>query len=316
MSKESVAVVGDFMLDEYIWGEVSRISPEAPVPVVQVREKSFRLGGAANVANNIRQLGVRTYCFGVIGDDGNGRNLKELMEKQGLNVDGLIQNPRHITTLKTRVIARQQQVVRVDHENRKNTDKKSFSAIVKNIESIAKNLSSIIVSDYSKGVVSREITGRLVDVANRHNIFTAVDPKNMDFNVYKGVSLITPNFREAQKATNSDLATRIVLETKARQLIKANRLEALLITMGAKGMALFQKAKKPIYMDTVAREIFDVSGAGDTVISSYVAAISAGATPREAMVIANHAAGIVIREVGTATVTPKELIKEIEKTFL
>lgn len=311
MSRQSIAVIGDFMLDEYIWGEVSRISPEAPVPVVQVQNRSFRLGGAANVANNLSSLGVKTHCFGVVGSDIFGRKLKFSMKKRKINISGIIEVKNRLTTLKTRVIAGHQQVVRIDHETVKEISRIVLDKIFKRLELLKTKVSSIIISDYNKGVISGSLMQALVEMAKRHGIFVAVDPKKLNFDIYKGVSLVTPNFQEAKQAVHSDFSHKAVFEKNVTNLIKINKIGSVLVTHGSKGMVLFQKKQKPIYMDTVAREVFDVTGAGDTVISSYVAAISSGASALEAMLIATHAAGVVIREIGTASVTPQQLMAEM-----
>jgi len=311
MAGKRIAVIGDYMLDEYIWGEVERISPEAPVPVVRVNDKTVRLGGAANVAHNLSCLGLKPEGVGLYGADGPGRILKNLMKKSGVKSKYMIRVRGGVTTQKTRIIARQQQVVRVDHEQVKPATPAQIKRVLSFLKNQGKDLKGVILSDYGKGLLSPALTKACLNFCADHGIFTAVDPKHRDFSLYARAGVITPNFNEFKLSVNQDRVSESEIDKLAGRLIRENSLGSLLVTFGRRGMRLFESGKNPIHMETMGRKVFDVTGAGDTVISTYTAAMACGATPGEAMALANHAAGLVIREVGTATVSPEDLLKSI-----
>ncbi|MFH1762416.1 MAG: PfkB family carbohydrate kinase, partial [bacterium] len=217
-SSKNICVVGDFILDEYIWGDVSRISPEAPVPVVKVDKRSFRLGGAANVAANLKALGIKTHCIGVLGDDGYGKKLLSIIKKIGISNSSMITCPGHLTTLKTRIIARHQQVVRVDHESPWEIKEKDRNKVLENINKLSGKVSAIIISDYGKGMITASLMSSIARIVRGKNIITAVDPKSTDFSLYKGATVITPNLMEAGQAARCILETKKDIERFAAKL--------------------------------------------------------------------------------------------------
>jgi D-beta-D-heptose 7-phosphate kinase/D-beta-D-heptose 1-phosphate adenosyltransferase len=307
---KNILVIGDIILDHYIWGKVSRISPEAPVPVVEVTRESFLLGGAANVAHNIVSLGGRASVIGINGQDIAGEALMNILRQKGVNCEGIFTENRP-TTVKTRVIAHNQQVVRFDREDRKYVDGKILKGILAYINSVLFRYDAVIVSDYQKGMISSELISDLVKKTKSRNMFIAVDPKVGHFDFYKGVSLITPNVMEASSGSNIEIRDDNTLLKAGRSLMKKLSCKAVLITRGEQGMSLFEK-NKVTHIPTVARKVYDVTGAGDTVISAFTLACASGANMEEAAVVANHAAGIVVGEVGTAVATPEQLLKSFE----
>jgi len=310
--EHSVLVVGDIMLDHFIWGKVTRISPEAPVPVVDINNESLMLGGAANVLNNIVSLGGGALISGVIGHDEMGRRLVHELRELEVHTDGLIVEESRPTTVKTRVIAHSQQVVRFDRENRIGIGRKTERLVLEYVESHAKEIGGIIVSDYAKGVVTARLIRDLVAMSERHGFVISVDPKVGNFRHYKGVTVVTPNNSEASQAAGIEIADDKSLQAAGKKLLDKFRCKAVLITRGEHGMSLFERGRKPVHIPTVAKEVFDVTGAGDTVIAVFTLALASGASMAEAAMIANQAAGIVVGEVGTATVSADELTKAIK----
>ena len=304
---KNILVIGDIILDHYIWGKVNRISPEAPVPVVEVTRESFLLGGAANVAHNIVSLGGRASVIGMNGQDVAGEALMNILSQRGVNCDGIFTENRP-TTVKTRVIAHNQQVVRFDREDKKYVDGKILKGILGYINSVLLRYDAVIVSDYKKGMVSSELIGDIVRKSKSKEMFIAVDPKIGHFDFYRGVSLITPNLMEASDGSKIEIRDDKTLLKAGRALMKNLSCKAVLITRGDQGMSLFEK-KKVTHIPTVARKVYDVTGAGDTVISAFTLALVSGADMEEAAVIANHAAGIVVGEVGTAVATADQIIE-------
>ncbi len=308
----NILVVGDLILDHYIWGKVSRISPEAPVPVVEVTKESFMLGGAANVAHNIVAMGGNASVVGIIGKDVTGEVLMNLLEKEGVNCEGIFISNRP-TTVKTRVIAHNQQVVRFDREDSQYVGGKVLAGIVKHLRSICGSHDGIIISDYRKGMISAELIRSILKAAGncrpgrgRGGMFVAVDPKIGHFHFYKGVSLITPNMMEASQGSKIEIRDDKTLLRAGKSLMKNLGCQAVLITRGEQGMSLFEK-KRISHIPTVARQVYDVTGAGDTVISAFTLAYVSGADMEGAAVIANHAAGVVVAEIGTAVATPEQI---------
>ncbi len=308
----NILVIGDLILDHYIWGKVSRISPEAPVPVVEVTRESFMLGGAANVAHNIVAMGGRAAVVGMSGKDISGDTIFEMLSRRGVGCEGIFIENRP-TTVKTRVIAHNQQVVRFDREDCKYVGGKILKGVAEYIDSVRSGFDAIIISDYKKGVVSRElIRGILRKQPKRphssRRTFVAVDPKVGHFDLYKGVSLVTPNVVEASQGSGIDIRDEKTLLSAGRSLMRKLGCAAVLITRGEQGMSLFEK-KNVAHIATVARKVYDVTGAGDTVISAFTLAYTSGATMEEAAVIANHAAGVVVAEVGTAVASPEQILE-------
>ncbi|MBI5144157.1 MAG: D-glycero-beta-D-manno-heptose-7-phosphate kinase [Candidatus Omnitrophica bacterium] len=312
----NILVIGDLILDEFIWGDVSRISPEAPVPVVWVRRESFMPGGASNVANNLRSLGANVYLSGVIGDDEHGAILKGELEQKGVNVDGILVDESRPTTLKTRVVAHQQQVVRIDKEKVDALNGNIIARLINYTGSIIKKLDAIIIEDYGKGVITPKLLNGIVPLAKAKKKIISVDPKEEHFKYYKEITAITPNNHEASRAVGFEIKDRLTLKKAGERLLDKLKCKIILITLGENGMAVFEKNKPMKQIPTVAREVYDVSGAGDTVIATFTLSLSSGADPIQAAHISNCAAGIVVGKVGIAVVTPEELIDTIKREAL
>jgi D-glycero-beta-D-manno-heptose-7-phosphate kinase len=310
-----VLVVGDVMLDHFIWGSVARISPEAPVPVVEFERESFMPGGAANAARNLTALRVNTELFGTVGHDGAARQLKDLLVEQHIGCTGLLPHAARATSLKTRIVAHKQQVVRIDRETRDGLEGKLMNRLLEAFKAQLKKADAAIICDYGKGVVTQHLLNEIKALCRARGVWLSLDPKPYHLNL-SSLSLITPNRKEAFELANLPDETRDCnpfadknLMMVAERLLNELRPAVLLITLGELGMLLCQRDQKPFHIPTVAREVFDVSGAGDTVIATFTLAIAAGASPLEAAIISNHAAGIVVGKIGTATVTPEELLQ-------
>jgi len=306
--RTQVLVVGDLMVDHYVWGEVSRISPEAPVPVVRVTRENLLLGGAANVAQNIHALGGRVDICGVIGHDDAGRQLQHMLRQQGMPTDGMILDPRRPTTIKTRVIAHHQQVVRFDRETKEGIGKDVHARIYEHVRTrIADGLDAVVLSDYCKGVVTRDLVRDIVRLARKHSVVVSVDPKVNHFGIYSGVTILTPNTKEASTGANIEIDDDASLRKAGKRLLQRLSCDAVLITRGEHGMSLFEKNGRVTHIPTEAREVFDVTGAGDTVISTLTLAMAGGAKLVDAARLSNISAGIVVGVVGTAVVSPEQL---------
>jgi D-beta-D-heptose 7-phosphate kinase/D-beta-D-heptose 1-phosphate adenosyltransferase len=309
-SRATVLVVGDVMIDEFIWGKVDRISPEAPVPVVEVNRITHRLGGAANVVHNIRALGGKVLVAGMVGADDKGGQLIDLLNKIDVNDDGIQTDAERPTIIKTRIIANHQQVVRIDRESKDPIPKRVTDGILEYAESVINDVDAIVLSDYGKGVINERLVKRLVKLANDRGIVISVDPKVMNFPLYRNVGVVTPNHHEAGEATGIKIVDDETLLAAGAQLLKMLSCRYVLITHGEKGMTLFGDDGSVVQIPTVAREVFDVTGAGDTVISALTLAAAARASMKDAAIISNYAAGEVVGEVGTAVVSADRL-KEI-----
>jgi D-glycero-beta-D-manno-heptose-7-phosphate kinase len=319
-TKTRVLVVGDVMLDQFIWGGVSRISPEAPVPVVEFERESFMPGGAANVSRNLAALQVPTEIFGAIGNDDAGRCLQKLLGEQKIGCRGLVEHSARHTSVKTRIVAHKQQIVRVDRETRDGLDAQLTKELLAALKSELKNAAAVIVGDYGKGVVTQPLLNEIKSLCRARGIWLSLDPKPVHHLNLSNLSLITPNRKETFELANLEDETRNAnpladknLMSAAEQLLNELRPAVLLITLGELGMLLCQRGHKPFHIPTVAQEVFDVSGAGDTVIATFTLAIAAGASPIEAAILSNHAAGIVVGKIGTATTSPDELLASFGK---
>jgi len=310
-----ILVVGDIMMDRFMWGKVSRISPEAPVPVVLVERETLLLGGASNVVNNIRSLGGQVSLCGVVGDDEMGRRIVRELTRKGVDTRGLMVEEGRQTTTKTRIIAHQQQVVRIDHEMTDSLKPPVYRELSRFIEGSLKRFDGVILSDYGKGLLTRELIRTVIRRAGEKNKFVMVDPKLKNFFFYKGATVITPNTSEASAAAGFPITDLSSLKRVGRALLKRLKCRVLVITRGEEGMALFEPNQEPYLVPTVAKEVYDVTGAGDTVIGAMALSMAAGAGVREAAELANHAAGIVVGKVGTATVTQEELMRAVEGNF-
>lgn len=307
-SKSHILVIGDFILDEFVWGAVDRISPEAPVPVVRVNRQSFMPGGALNVANNARSLSGTVYPCGVVGRDLWGRMLVRTMRREKIETGGVVYDKTRPTTLKTRVIAHSQQVVRFDRENAAAINQADTKKILQFMEHAMARVGVAVIEDYGKGVISSALVKKVIQLAKARKIPVLVDPKEKNFDCYRGVTVMTPNKKEAYGAYGKFAGDEPPpLQTVGKALLKKFACQAVLITLGEEGMMLFEKNGGITKIPTAAREVYDVSGAGDTVISVLALALAAGASMREAAVIANAAAGVVVGKLGTATLTREEL---------
>jgi rfaE bifunctional protein kinase chain/domain len=306
---KKILIIGDLILDRYIWGKVNRISPEAPVPIVEVTEENFLLGGASNVANNIVALGGHPTIAGIVGNDRAGEVIMKLLEEKGIQSQGVFWCSRP-TTVKTRVIAHNQQVVRFDREDKDRIEGKVSREILKFMRSAVTAHDAVIISDYKKGIVSSELIREVLKNSRPYHIFVSVDPKIGHFHLYKNVSLITPNLTEASFSSGIEIVDEKSLIQAGKALLKKLSCSTVLITRGEKGMSLFEK-NKVAHIPTVTRNVYDVTGAGDTVIAAFTISYASGANMEEAAVIANHAAGIVVGKVGTAVATPDEILKSL-----
>ncbi|HDZ23441.1 MAG TPA: D-glycero-beta-D-manno-heptose-7-phosphate kinase [Desulfobacteraceae bacterium] len=300
-------VLGDVMLDQYLWGKVSRISPEAPVPVVEIQRETKMLGGAANVINNIFSLGARPLLYGVIGNDGTGREVMAALEQQGINTAGILVEEGRPTSMKTRVVAHSQQVVRVDRESRNEIGREMVEKILAFVDGNAQDLDVIIVSDYGKGVVSPDIVEGLRRLKKSWGGVIAVDPKVGSFPLYRGVDVITPNHHEAGAYCGLEINDREGLIAAGEKILGNLGCGAVLITQGEQGMTLFERGGKVQHIRTAAKKVYDVTGAGDTVIATFCLGLASGLSMVEAAVVSNLAAGIVVGEVGTSTVNVVDL---------
>jgi len=312
MRGRKVVVVGDLMLDRYVWGVVSRISPEAPVPVVEVTEESARLGGAANVVNNLLGLGAIAYPVGVVGRDFNGEQVLALLRQQGVSTRGVIPEEGRTTTVKTRVIAHSQHVVRVDRESRAPISEETQRALLEALAELIEEADALLFEDYNKGVLTLRVIEEAMRLANRRGVITSADPKFENFFAYRGVTLFKPNRKEAEAALG--LSTRGPGQLEAVGAILRQRMECsyLMITLGEDGLALFGPGDSFFHVPTRARKVADVSGAGDTVISAATLALVAGATPVEAAMLANYAAGVVCGEVGVVPIDASALLAAVD----
>jgi D-beta-D-heptose 7-phosphate kinase/D-beta-D-heptose 1-phosphate adenosyltransferase len=311
MEGRRVVVVGDVMLDEFLWGRVVRISPEAPVPVVEITSQTFHLGGAANVAGNVRSLGGTTAVAGVVGGDDAGRRLRDALREGGVEDALAVDGAGRPTTHKTRIIAHHQQVVRTDREDAGEIGSALEDALADTLRRSVAGAGAIILSDYQKGVVTRRLMKIVLAAARRAEIPLLVDPKVRHFALYRGATVVTPNQMEAEQATGVRIKDGASLREAGRKILTALRCRAALITRGEHGMALFEQDRKPVEIPTAARQVFDVTGAGDTVIATLALALAAGARLPEAAMLANYAAGVVVGKIGTATASPEEVLAAI-----
>jgi rfaE bifunctional protein kinase chain/domain len=309
MTGRKIVVLGDVMLDEFVWGDVTRISPEAPVPVVDIRRESVHLGGAANVLANVVALGANACVVGVVGNDSAGERLRaSLKEASPLQTDDyLILDENRPSTTKTRIIAHNQLVVRADREHRGAVNGPVEARIIETVKQAIKDAHALVVSDYDKGVVTPRILGEILPLAHAR-IPVLIDPKMRNFLHYRPASLITPNHHEALRMSELEADSDDGLHRAARVIREKVNCDAVLITRGDRGIMLLEGDNDPVFVGTAAREVYDVTGAGDTVIATLAAALSAGATMLEAANLANHAAGVVVGKVGTATVGANELL--------
>jgi D-glycero-beta-D-manno-heptose-7-phosphate kinase len=313
-SKKRLLVIGDLMLDEFVWGRVSRISPEAPVPVVEVLRESFFPGGAANVARNVRECGAEVYVMGLVGKDSQAERLRSILETGGIRLETLAVESEFQTIVKTRIIARQQQLVRVDHERSHTVTAATLERCLEQVAEILPKLDGIIFEDYGKGFIVQSFVDQVTQMARAAGKVITADPNPRSQIEWKHLTAVKPNRSEAFAAANIAWQEAETEPTKDHNLLEIGRRllerwepDQLLITLGEQGMMLFTKDEEPHHIPPRAREIYDLSGAGDTAIALFTLALVSGATPVEAAEISNHASGVVVAKLGTATATPDEL---------
>jgi D-beta-D-heptose 7-phosphate kinase/D-beta-D-heptose 1-phosphate adenosyltransferase len=308
MRGRRVLVLGDVMLDEFVWGDVSRISPEAPVPVVRVTRQSFHVGGAGNVAAGVRALGGEAALAGAVGADDAGARVRAALDAAGVTPRLVELPPGRPTTVKTRIVAHGQQVVRADREDASDVPRAVEEELLEAFREELPRCQAVVVSDYQKGVVTARVLRRALPLARRLGVSVLVDPKVRHFRLYRGASVVTPNQLEAEQATGLPIRSEGDLAAAGRRILARLACRAALVTRGEHGMTLFERGRAPLHVPTAAREVFDVTGAGDTVIATMALALAAGASLPEAAVLANAAAGVVVGKVGTAQATPAEVL--------
>ncbi len=314
--KQRVLVVGDVMLDQFIWGSVSRISPEAPVPVLDFQRENYMPGGAANVARNLTSWDIHTSAYSVIGKDDAGEQLSDQLDQWGVKCSGLIRSKERSTGLKTRIVAQRQQIVRVDREQKDLLNENLTSRLLSKIEkALTSKVAAVVLCDYGKGIVTQTLLDRMVELCRERGIWLSMDPKPVRTLRLHGLSLMTPNRKEAfalvqrteTPGPDNPLEDTALLEVVELLMHKANP-AMMLVTLGEHGMLLCRRNQKPFHIPTMAKEVYDVSGAGDTAIAAFTVAVAGGASPVESAVIANHAAGVVVGKVGTAISSLQELL--------
>jgi len=307
VAKTRALVIGDLMLDEYVWGTVDRVSPEAPVQIVEVNKKELRLGGAGNVINNLLSLNCQVDVVSVVGDDEDGQFLMRLLEERGIGRQRVLCQPHRVTSRKTRVFASNQQIVRIDQETRADINVESEERLVAHVRALIAGFDIVYLSDYQKGVLTNRVLRDVIAIARQANVPVVVDPKGVDFSKYHGATLLTPNRKEAQRATSIAIIDETTLIAAGRKLLKELELQALVVTRSEEGMSVVSAAGE-MHLPTVAREVFDVSGAGDTVLALFGLGLAQKLPLGCTAGLANLGAGIVVGKVGTSTVSAQELL--------
>lgn len=310
-----ILVVGDLMLDEFLWGRATRIAPEAPVPVVEIERETVHLGGAGNVAANLAELSASATVIGVVGRDSACIKLQEEFAKAGIETSGIVEDLSRPTTVKTRVIAHSQHVVRTDREKKTAVNDKIEWQLAENFTQLLKSVEAIIISDYQKGVITPTLLKKILPRAVEQNIPICIDPKLKNFECYQPATIITPNQHEAETAVRFNIDSPETLQAAGSKLRSILGGATVLITRGENGMSLFDDQYQTTHIPAVAREVYDVTGAGDTVIATVALALASGASKLEAAILANHAAGIVVGKVGTATAKPEEILSSVEVAY-
>ena len=309
-------VIGDLILDEYIWGGVNRISPEAPVPVLEARSENLTLGGAANVANNLIALGCEVHLVGAIGQDEKGDRLLSLIEERGIFTQGIYRFVHRPTTSKIRIIAHNQQILRIDKEDNRPITEETENKIIKFVNDTMAEVSGVICSDYQKGILTEKVIKKIVHRAKNCKKQVIVDPKKAEFGLYKGATVITPNQMEVEQAVPIKINDEIDLERAGEYLLTLTKAKALLVTRGKDGMTLYREKEKPVNIPTVAKEVYDVTGAGDTVVSVFAMTSAVGFNYQESAWLSNMAASIVVGKVGTAVATLDEINEYLQDEML
>jgi rfaE bifunctional protein kinase chain/domain len=312
-SNKKMLIVGDIMLDNYIIGDVDRISPEAPVQVVKVEKEEFRLGGAANVANNIKSLGGVPILVGRVGNDSAGKQILSISDEEGISTQGIFINDSYPTTRKSRVIARHQHLLRIDFEDTNNMSHTFEQKIMEYIARVMPEVDGVILQDYNKGMLSQSLISYIIKLANKHKKVIGVDPKAQNFFEYKDVTLFKPNMREISQNLNVAIQHNDELVYAARKLQKKLSCKYLVVTLGERGAFVYQHDGNYWQIPTFSQEIYDVSGAGDTVISTLMLCLASGADIKTAAIIANHSAGVVCGKVGVATASKDEIMHSVRR---
>lgn len=311
LSKARILVIGDVMLDRYWWGTVNRISPEAPVPIVRLERSTIAPGGAANVALNIAGLGAKPLLIGAVGNDADADVLSAELENRGVGASSLLRLNGRPTSVKTRIIAHSQQVVRVDSESSTRLTDEHEQTARSTISKALSDVDIVIVSDYAKGFLTSDLLMHLIGECRRASIKVFVDPKGKDYTKYRGATLLTPNRREAAEACNLEEDGAEMIELAGSRLVSDLDIKAILVTRGEEGMTLFRDGAQPVHLPALARHVYDVTGAGDTVIATLATAVGAGADLEEAAKLANIAAGLVVEQIGTSAITLEGLRKHL-----
>lgn len=312
LQNKTVVVLGDIMIDEYLWGKVNRLSPEAPVPIVEIEDESLRFGGGANVAINLKTLGCKPIIIGIVGKDRMGDQFFELLEKFDLSSEGVMRIDDRPTTVKTRIIGDNQHIARVDREKVDYVDDSFLQNIMDEVGHILQNVDAVILQDYNKGILHKDLIKYTIDLANKVDIVSTVDPKFVNFMEYKKATVFKPNVREASQALARVIETEDDVKAAGKTLLETLEVKNVLLTLGSKGMALFEDNGDYSHVHTKTRDVADVSGAGDTVISTMTATMVGGASVKEAASLANYAAGIVCQEVGIFPIEAEQLAREIK----
>jgi len=307
----NVVVLGDMMLDSYQWGKVQRISPEAPVPVIEINREEYRLGGAANAALNLGALGANVMAIGLIGNGPNGTKMQELFSTNHLDSSGLIKDASRKTTIKTRIGAANQQIVRIDHEDTHYLSPEIAALVKTKLERHLKAADMLIIEDYNKGLLSPELIAQVLQLCREQGIPVSVDPKQKNFFAYEGVDIFKPNYIELQSNLGQKFESEPEFFSAATALLERMGMKHLVVTRGSKGMYIFRKGVQALHLPSLAREVFDVSGAGDTVISALSLAYAAGAEIADAAAFASNAAGVVCGKMGTASASAAEILEYI-----
>jgi D-glycero-beta-D-manno-heptose-7-phosphate kinase len=306
----NVVVIGDLILDKYIFGKVERISPEAPVPIVKVEKERYVPGGAANAANNVTSMTGNAFLLGIVGNDIAKNILFDVVKSKSINTTGVISVGQKPTIQKIRVLGQNQQLLRIDYEDKEVLDPETYEDMISNLKKVEK-VDIIIMSDYAKGTLTKKVILSVKEYAKKKSIPLVIDPKPKNKHEYTGSTLITPNKKEAEEMSNMKIETKEDLQKAGTKLMEELNCNVL-ITRGEKGMSLFEKGKQPMHIPTLAKEVYDVSGAGDTVVATLALAFASGSTLREAANLANHAAGIKVGKLGTAPVSLNELRESID----
>ncbi|MBI4851245.1 MAG: D-glycero-beta-D-manno-heptose-7-phosphate kinase [Acidobacteria bacterium] len=310
-----ILVVGDLMLDEFLWGRARRIAPEAPVPIVEIERETLHIGGAGNVAANLAALGAKPIIIGVQGNDINGERLCGEFEKAGIDTSSITIDSLRPTTVKTRIIAHSQHVVRADREKKTPVNSEVESELINNFLRLLPSAQGVIVSDYEKGVITPSLLEKILPSAVAQNIPVCIDPKLKKFEHYHPATIVTPNQNEAEAASGITIDSEENLALVGKKLRQMLEGASVLITRGEEGMSLFENDNEVVNVPTIAREVYDVTGAGDTVVATLALGLACGASMLESAILANYAAGVVVAKVGTATASAKEVLDEIDNFF-